>query len=195
MIKIATVQRGNPVLGFLVNTKWQYSSNTTADYEINNKTAVLFLSLKFHACKPEYIFKRLNRLKEFRVTIVMIYIDVLNFELTLRELFSMLPYIIITCKSYEECARYLRGLDIASARPVEVLRCKETSIDQFLISIPKINKTDVINLRKSYHTLQDLFRSPEHVLSRASGIGPTKAHSIIETCKKKFNLPDGSGAE
>lgn len=193
MIKVSRVQQGNPLLSYLNNTLWHYDSNTSADYEINGSTAILFLSLKFHACKPEYIYKRINKIKEFRLKIVLVLIDVPNYNISLRELFNMIPFAIITCRSYEECSRYLRGFDLASMRSAEALRRRETSVEQVLLSIPRVNKTDVSNIRKTCKTVQEVIHTPTIVLSRIPGIGPIKAQLIAEYFKMPFISRSNNG--
>lgn len=186
MIKVSQLQRGNGLLEFLGPATWHYDSAITADYEINQSVAVLFLSLKFHACKPEYIYKRINRLKEARVRLVMVLVDVPNYNLSLRELFSTVPLSIVLCRSHEECARYVRGFDLAERRSYDALRRGQAGVDSFLKAFPGINKTDCAGIRSSYGSVQKLLAAGAVGLAKIPGMGEAKAEGMAKYLKMPF---------
>lgn len=45
------VQRGNPVLKYIRNVKWEYSQDIVPDY-VMGSTCALFISVKFHFRHP-----------------------------------------------------------------------------------------------------------------------------------------------
>jgi DNA repair protein Rad10 len=45
------VQRGNPVLKYIHNVKWEYNSDIIPDY-VMGSTCALFVSVKFHFRHP-----------------------------------------------------------------------------------------------------------------------------------------------
>lgn len=58
-------QRGNPVLEFIENVKWEFlspsvSSSSCADYVLGKATGALFLSLKYHLLHPDYLYARMR---------------------------------------------------------------------------------------------------------------------------------------
>uniref|UniRef100_A0A4W3GJB6 ERCC1-like central domain-containing protein n=1 Tax=Callorhinchus milii TaxID=7868 RepID=A0A4W3GJB6_CALMI len=53
------VRRGNPVLRFIRNVAWEFG-DIVPDYELGPTTCALFLSLRYHNLKPDYIHQRLQ---------------------------------------------------------------------------------------------------------------------------------------
>lgn len=189
MIKVSLLQRGNKLLEYLSSTTWHYDSSCSADYEINFSTLVLFLSLKFHSAKPEYIYKRIAKLKDAKLKILMVLIDTPNYNTTLQVLFRKVPITIVTCKNYDECAKYMKGFDFSTKRGTEVLRRKESGIDNFLQAFPRINKSDSVNIQRSFHTILDFIKADEKEISNIVGIGKNKAQQVQNYLKKPFKKP------
>lgn len=186
MIKVAMLQRGNKLLEYLSTLSWGFDASCSADYEINFSTLALFLSLKFHSAKPEYIQKRLSKLRPAKLRVLIVLIDTPSYNTTLQELFRTISIPIVLCKSYEECAKYIKGFDICSKRSSDVLRRKDSTLENFLEAFPKINKTDAANLQKAYFSLQDLFKSQENKLSNVFGFGKAKSQTFFEILKTPF---------
>ncbi|WUR04084.1 Ercc1-like DNA excision repair protein [Vairimorpha necatrix] len=184
MIKINKKQYANNVISYLTDSSYSFIEDISTDYEINNTISVLFLSLRFHCTKPEYIYKRLNKLKPYKLSIVLLYVDSENFSSTLLELYDKLDATIILGFSNEECARYLKGLDINQNRSINVIRRKEESYETFLTSWPKINTTDSACILKNYHNLKDFFNNLEKDVKNISGIGNTKTSLL----KKYYDM-------
>lgn len=185
MIKVAMCQRGNKLLEFLTTTSFSFDSSVNGDYEVGT-TSLLFLSLKFHATKPEYIHKRIAKWKNSKLRIIMVYVDVHNYHKILEELFATLSITIVVCKNYEECSKYLRGFDICCRRSSQVLRKKESTVDNFLEAFPKMNKTNSEIIQGKFNTLQDFISCDTNSLSVLFGIGTEKARSISSYFKKPF---------
>lgn len=185
MIKVSNLQRGNKILDLLSNSTWSFDSNITSDYEIGNFTSILFLSLKFHVSKPEYIYKRIGRMRKTKLQVLIILLDVANFNTVLEEIFRTIRITIILCKNYDECCRYLKGFDLCSKRTSEVLRKKESSVDNFLEAFPKVNKSNSESIQSAFTNIQDFMRCDEKNLSNLFGIGKEKA----KTLKTYFNKP------
>lgn len=186
MIRVSNTQTGNVLLNYISVSSWVYSSTTTSDYEINYTTSVLFLSLKFHAIKPDYIYQRINKMHLKNLNILIVLLDVPNFNIALRELFKNITITCIVCKTFQECAYYIKGFDKATNKSVEQIRKKSTGIDVFFESIFKINKTDCINLKKHFTNLQHVFRSNKKELSEIQGIGLTKSEIMLKYFKMPF---------
>lgn len=186
MIKVAAIQRGNKLIEYLGTTPWHYDASCSADYEINLSTYILFLSLKFHNAKPEYIHRRIAKLKDARIQVLIVLIDTPNFNTTLQELFRTVSITIVLCRTYEECAKYIRGFEICSKRSSDVLRRKESTINVFLQTLGKVNKTDSVNLQSHFSTLREILMASERELSSVQGIGRTKAEQLKNHLNKPF---------
>lgn len=187
MIIISSKQKGNNVINFLTYSSFTYSDNICTDYEINNNISILFLSLRFHCCKPEYIFKRINKLKPYSLSILLIFIDTKNYLDSLLELQDRIQNLtIILGFSNEECARYLKAFDINQNRSINVLRKKEHKFDTFLESFPKINTSDTACIIEKYKTLKDFFNDIDTNVKNVKGIGQIKIKYLKEFFEKPF---------
>lgn len=186
MIKVSNLQRGNKLLEFLSAAAWHYDGSLTSDYEIGQFIRILFLSLKFHAAKPEYIHKRIKKMKESKLQILLILVDTPNYNTILEELFRTINIKIILCKNYDECSRYLKGFDICSRRTSDILRKKESTLDNFIESFPKINKNNSVILQSAFTNLQDMFGTDENDLSRLFGMSKEKATLFHSYLNKSF---------
>ncbi len=185
MIYVSDTQRGNELLNYLSVSSWVYSSTILADYEINYTTSILFLSLKYFVAKPEYIYERISKIHPKQVNVLLILLDVPNFNLSLRELFKNTQMTCILCRSYQECSYYIKGFSKATNKSFEKIRKKNKGIDAFIESIAKINKTDCINLKTMFSNLQDIFKASKEELSKVPGLGTTKSEMIM----KYFTMP------
>lgn len=183
MIKISQKQRGNPLLNYLSVNSWCYDNNISADYEINNSARVLFLSLKFHACKPEYIYTRMGSIKSGYLILL---IDSPNFNLALRKLYETINnrLRILLCGSYEECAKYIKGFELATRSSFAGLRKRKAGHEAFLEAFPKIDKSNILAIKDNYETIQSLFLGVDE-LEKIPGFGSIKAESI----KMYMNMP------
>lgn len=186
MIKVSPLQNGNNVLTYLSQTSWHYDNAITPDYEINNTVGVLFLSLRFHSCKPEYIHKRVRRLKPYKLGILLIHVDVPNYSSTIRELFNTTPLTMLLGFSTEECSRYIQGLNLSAGRSINAIRRKENDQMAFLSSFPKINKDNVKRVIEEFGTLENFFGKSEDEIEQVRGFGRTKAQSIVRYLNMDF---------
>lgn len=186
MIKVSPLQNGNNVLSYLSQTSWHYDNAVTADYEINNTTAVLFLSLRFHSCKPEYIHKRINKLKPYKLRVLLVHVDVPNYNKTLRELFNTVPLTMVLAFTTEECSRYIQGFNLSGTRSIKAIRRKENDHSTFLRSFPKVNKSDVIQVFERYETLESFFEKSEGEIEVTQGFGKIKAQTITRYLDMEF---------
>ncbi|ORD98478.1 ERCC1 [Hepatospora eriocheir] len=187
MIKVSSVQKGNVVISYLKQRNWQYDHNITCDYEINKTIGVLFLSLKYHVTKPEYVLKRLLKLnKSYRIKILMIHVDVPNYNSVIKPLYDHQDVTIILCKNQEECVEYIKNFEKSNEGSSEILRNKESSIERFLLDIPKVTQSEVNRIRSKYTNLISLMNSKETELTETFGVGKRKAKSILDIFNKKF---------
>lgn len=75
-------QRGNPLLKSISNVPWEYEESIVPDYVMGRTTCALFLSLRYHNLKPDYINQRLKELGKFydlRVLLVQVFYIKISF--------------------------------------------------------------------------------------------------------------------
>ncbi|AFN83937.1 Ercc1-like DNA excision repair protein [Encephalitozoon romaleae SJ-2008] len=186
MIKVSPLQKGNSVLDYLSNATWHYDNSITPDYEVNGSVALLFLSLRFHSCKPEYIYKRINKLKPYKVRVLLVHVDVPNYSKMIRELFRTVSLTMVLGFSVEECSRYIQGFDAAGRRSIDIIRRGSRDEEGFLCSFPKVNKSDVQQILKDCGTLQKFFGKSSEEMERIQGLGKSKAEEIIKYLNMQF---------
>ncbi|ADM12453.1 Ercc1-like DNA excision repair protein [Encephalitozoon intestinalis ATCC 50506] len=186
MIKVSPLQKGNNVLNYLSNASWHYDNSITPDYEINRSTALLFLSLRFHSCKPEYIHKRINKLKPYKVKVLLVHVDIPNYSKTIQELFDTTSLTMVLGFSIDECSRYIRGFDEAGKRSIEAIRRGSHDEEGFLTAFPKVNKSNAQQILKYNGTLLRFFGKSSEEMEKIPGLGKTKSEDIIKYLNMQF---------
>lgn len=176
MIKVSPLQRGNSVLNYLSQTLWHYEDGMTADYEVNGTTGILFLSLRFHSCKPEYIHKRIRRLKAYKLQVLLVHVDVANYNRTVRELLNSVLLTMVLGFSNEECSRYIQGFNVGQS--INAIRRRENDQQGFLGRFPLVNKTDVGEVMSRYGSVGEFLLSGSAEMEKIKGFGKAKAESI-----------------
>jgi DNA excision repair protein ERCC-1 len=76
-IQVNPKQRGNPILKSITNIPWEFNDGIIPDYIVGKTACVLFLSIRYHNLKPDYIHERLKQLgKNFELRVLLVHIDV-----------------------------------------------------------------------------------------------------------------------
>lgn len=193
VIKVNSHQRGNNVLDYLTQVRWSFHDNLKTDYEIEDFISVLFLSLRFHSAKPEYIISRLNDLKPYKVQIIIILIDLRNYEEYLKE-FVAFDQQIFYCFSNDEAAKYLISLDLNAKRSTDLLKQKYSQShferkQEFLSNFPQLNKNDCQILSNGC-SLYSLLIEGGYSDYKKQKISKMKKNIIDEILNMQFNLDD-----
>jgi DNA excision repair protein ERCC-1 len=154
MILVNSNQRGNPILKFI--KQWEHA-DIGPDYQIG-KSAVLFLSIKYHQVHPEYIYNRLGKLHGDVIILCLQDAD----DKSLTELSIMgvdLGFTLLVSWSEEECANYLVLMNTMQSKSPEMIR-GSTELDPFLklsnslTEIKTMNKTDVVTLTANFSVFE-----------------------------------------
>lgn len=76
-IQVNPKQRGNPLLKAITNTPWEFNESIIPDYIVGKTGCVLFLSIRYHNLKPDYIHERLKQLgKSFELRVLLVHVDI-----------------------------------------------------------------------------------------------------------------------
>lgn len=185
-MKVSPLQKGNGVLGYLSGVPWHYDGSITPDYEISGSVGLLFLSLRFHSCKPEYIHKRINGLKAYKSRVLLVHVDIPNYGKAVRELFDTTPLTMVLGFSVEECSRYIMGFHLAGRRSVEVIRRGTGDSEGFLCKFPLVNKSDAKQILGECGTLVGFLARPGKEMERIQGVGRAKAEEIGKYLDMRF---------
>ncbi|EPR79464.1 Ercc1 DNA repair protein [Spraguea lophii 42_110] len=188
MILVSTSQKGNGILNYITKSLWSYSPNIKSDYEVDGDISILFLSLRFHLCKPDYIYKKIKI--KYNLKILLLLVDIPNYELLITELFEFCDFYdttIILSYSNEEAARYIQSFDLNKKRTENIIQKKEGDHKmRFLCGIPKITKEDAVNLEMKYKNIKNIINSSGEELKGINNMGDKKIKSMKEYWEMSF---------
>lgn len=191
MIQVSIKQKGNNILEYLKDVKWSYNDKITTDYEINGIISIVFLSMRFHLCKPDYIYDKFKSQRKYKTQILLVLVDVLNYEKCSEELFFIsneYNFTMILSFSNEEAGKYIKSF--SQQKNINLIRKKsytnEEKITEFFTSFPKINKSDAKQIINNNKSIYDFFKNMENIKS-ITGIGKKKIDSLNEYLDKKFD--------
>ena len=112
-ITVSRRQQGNPLLKYIRNVRWQYG-DIIPDYVLGQSTAALFLSLRYHLLKPEYVHTRMKELpKSYRLRILLVHVDTEDAVEPLAQVTRAAignDFTLFCGFNNAECARYLEIL-------------------------------------------------------------------------------------
>ncbi|XP_059818044.1 DNA excision repair protein ERCC-1 [Hypanus sabinus] len=193
-IVVSPRQRGNPVLKFIRNVPWEFGE-VNADYVLGPCTCALYLSVRYHCLKPDYIHHRLRLLgKDFTLRLLLVHVDTKNPHDILKELarISILAdCTLILAWSAEEAGRYLESYKVYENKPADILKERVeqdflSKITDCLTTVKSVNRTDCITLISTFKTLSGIIEAPTEELSLCPGLGPQKAQRIHDLLREPF---------
>ncbi|XP_025070101.1 DNA excision repair protein ERCC-1, partial [Alligator sinensis] len=193
-IIVRPCQRGNPVLKFVRNVPWEFG-DVVPDYVLGQSTCALFLSLRYHNLKPDYIHERLRRLgRTFALQILLLQVDVKDPHKALKELAKiciLADCTLVLAWSPEEAGRYLETYKAYEQKPPDLLMEK---VDQDFLSqmtncftsVKSVNKTNTLSLLSAFGSLASITQASREDLSLCPGIGPQKAKRLFDVLHEPF---------
>lgn len=188
-------QRGNPLLKSITSIPWEYDDNIIPDYVMNRTTCALFLSLKYHNLKPDYINERLKLLgKLYDLRVLLVQVDLEDPHHALKHLTRVCLLCDLTLMlawSPHEAGKIIETYKIYEHKPPDLIMEKQetdpqTKIINALASIRSVNRTDAATLLSTFGSLKNIIRASKESLSLCPGIGPQKASRIQLVLKQPF---------
>lgn len=77
VIQVNPKQRGNPLLKSISSIPWEYNDQIIPDYVVGKSACVLFLSIRYHNLKPDYLHERLKEIgKNYELRVLLVHVDV-----------------------------------------------------------------------------------------------------------------------
>lgn len=210
-IQVAQSQKGNPLLDSpsMKMTSWSYSGLVLLDYYINATIQVLFLSLKYHKLRPEYVWRRIEKLKggtsstdvdanDQSLRVLLVVVDIDSPQDALRSLLVICvkhDLTLVIAWSFEEAGNYIAYLkqnEMARSKVVSSIQGIKkgdynSHILETLTTVRAVNKTDVANLLANCKSFKDivLASANEDGLDQIPGLGQRK----VENLKAVFSNP------
>lgn len=203
-IQVSKSQKGNPLLQDLKSVSWEFNANLKKfDYLINSTTFIMFLSLKYHKLRPEYLYNKMGKTQSLQggqdvnLRILLVLVDIENSDDILREVNKVCllnNFSLVLSWSFEEAATYLTYLkqfelsntekSIIRGQPANMTYSQ--SLHDCLTTVRGVNKTDAVNLISKFGSFQNLVNSSSADQELGvQGMGDVK----VERLRRAFTEP------
>ncbi|XP_077974153.1 DNA excision repair protein ERCC-1-like [Styela clava] len=193
-------QRGNPVLDNICNVPWQYADKDAGmvpDYIMSATSCCLFLSLRYHALKPNYIYDRIQALRksgQFSIRVLLGLVDVKEPAHAVKELAKaalVSEMTLLLAFSNEEAGTYLETFKAYRNKPADLIQTKikkefTARLAETLSSVKSVNSTDAHTLLSNYKNLSNVAKATEHDLALLPGLGGLKAKRLHDIFRQPF---------
>lgn len=211
-VQVAQSQKGNPLLECpsMKMTPWTFSGQILLDYYINATNQVLFLSLKYHKLRPEYIWRRITKLKggtsssdidvnDQALRVLLVVVDIDSPQDSLRSLLVICiknDLTLVIAWSFEEAGNYIAYLKLnemarskvaSSIQGVKKADYNSQILDT-LTTVRAVNKTDVANLLANCKSFREivLASTNEDGLKQIPGLGNRKVQNLNAVFSNPF---------
>lgn len=189
-------QRGNPVLDHLKQIDWIYEDDIKADFVTGATSCVLFLTLKYHQLRQDYIYNRIAKVgRDFELRVLLVEVNVENPTEVLQELTKLAihhDYALIVAWSPAEAADYLRELKRRERSSGETLKGAvkteyQDQLAEVLGKVRGINRTNAQNLSTTYGSFRQIVRQAASV-GALEGFGDKKSDLFKQVVSEPFTV-------
>ncbi|KAI5735004.1 hypothetical protein M8J77_013052 [Diaphorina citri] len=197
-------QKGNPLLKHIGKVPWEYDDSIIPDYVMGRTTCALFLSIKYHALKPDYIadrIKALGKLYELRVLLVMVDSKDPHHALKyLTRVCLLCDLTLMLAWSPEEAGEMIETYKVFENKPPDLIMEKQdvdphSKLVSALTTIRSVNKTDATTLLSTFGSLEAIVKASKDSLSLCPGLGPSKASRLYNVLHQPFLVSDNSASQ
>lgn len=212
-VQVANSQKGNPLLEspLMKLTPWTYLGQILLDYYINATLQILFLSLKYHKLRPEYVWRRIEKLKggtsteqeqhvsDQALRVLLVVVDIDSPQDTIRHLLGICmkqDLSMIVAWSFEEAGNYIayfKQNELANSKvdlSIQGLKKADFNLNIVLAltTVRAVNKTDVANLLANYKLFKNivLLASLDQGLGDIQGLGERKVVNLQRAFTEPF---------
>ncbi|KAK6355873.1 ssDNA endonuclease and repair protein rad10 [Orbilia javanica] len=211
-IIVNTRQKGNPLLPYIKNVSWEYG-DIPADYLPNPRTAMLFLSLKYHRLHPEYIYTRIKSLGQaYPLRVLLVLVDTEQHTDPLKELTKagiIHNLTIMLAWSPAEAGRYVELYKTLEKTPPTMIKERQKEdymgrVEDVVTSVKGVNKTDALGLIMMFGSMRAAVNASEEQVGLVPGWGEKKTRRWCAAVRENFRVggailkkrdEDGSGGE
>lgn len=188
-------QRGNPLLKSICNVPWEFDETIVPDYVMGRTVCALFLSLRYHNLKPEYINERLKFLgKLYDLRVLLVQVDMKDPHHSLKHLTRvclLADLTLMVAWSPEEAGRIIETYKIYQNKPPDMIMEKQESdphlkLANALTTVRSINKTDATTLLSTFGSLGKIIKASQDSLALCPGLGPQKASRLYKALHQPF---------
>lgn len=209
-VQVANSQKGNPLLEspLMKQTPWTYNGQILSDYYINATLQVLFLSLKYHKLRPEYVWRRIEKLKGGTATdtlvtdqalrVLLVVVDIDSPQETIRHLIGICvkqDISMVVAWSFEEAGNYIayfKQNELATsqiASSIQGIKKGDYNLNivSTLTTVRAVNKTDVANLLANCKSFKNVvLQALDERLGDIPGLGDRKVKNLKAVFSEPF---------
>ncbi len=164
-------------------------SISPAHYLMYDSCCAMFLSVKYHVIYPNYIYDKLNELRNsYQLKVLLVLVDHIEFQSSLKELTKLAirtNCTLMLAWSYEEAANYLENYKLFAERTPDIIMGKLNAnsdvsqtpyqcLVEAFTSIKSINKTDAVSLISTFDTFENIVKTDEEELTLCPGMASLK---------------------
>ena len=194
-------QSANKLLKHLRIPYQMTDSISPAHYLMFDSCCAMFLSLKYHVIYPNYIYDKLNELRNaYQLKVLLVLVDHIEFQSTLKELTKLAirtNCTLILAWSYEEAANHIENYRNFADKNADIIMGKQGSNSEAnqsayeclidaLTSVKSINKTDAVSLISTFDSFENIVKSDDDQLIVCPGMAALKAQRLRQLLRKPF---------
>lgn len=192
-IIIRRVQEKNPLLKHIKNVPWEFGE-ILPDFLVGQTTCALFLSIRYHIEKPNYLHERVRELTgKYRLRILLVLVDRTDQDILggLAKFCVTYNLCLLLSWSLAEAARYLETFKAYEHKTPEQLQERTakdymSQLTTVLTSIRSVNRSDVVTLASTFGCLQDIARASLDDVRLCPGFGDRKAERLFAILDEPF---------
>ncbi|CDU16205.1 hypothetical protein YYC_04888 [Plasmodium yoelii 17X] len=191
---ISPRQKLNPVLKKINRVQYKFNE-IVPDFLIGKNNACLFISMKYHRLKPNYLKARIETLtNKYNNRILLCLVDIDNIENPLGEI-NQLAFCynmtLILCWDNNECARIIEDYKIFEKNFSYIKNNKNFSTNQekiheLLKKIRCINSSDCFTITNKFKNFSAIAKAKKEDFVNCSGLGNKKIQSLLSTFSDPF---------
>lgn len=203
VIQVNRKQTGNDLLKHITRCPHTFA-DIEPDYVMGRTTCAFFLSIRFHALHPNYIYERINRLGEnYDLRVLLVIVDHVEHKSYLKELSKLSirsNLTLMLCWTIEDAAMYLEKYKLSEDKPADTIMEKPTNyeyeeaLDQYMIDAlaesKSINRTDATSIVALFDTFRRISTAAPEELSICPGVGMQKAQRLYELLHRRMKRCD-----
>ncbi|CZT98046.1 hypothetical protein PFAG_00177 [Plasmodium falciparum Santa Lucia] len=192
---ISLRQKLNPVIKKIKRVRYKFN-NIIPDFLVGKNNACLFISMKYHRLRSNYLKARIETLSnKYNNRILLCLVDMENIENSLGEINQLsfsFNMTLILCWSNEECARVIEDFRIYEKKISYIIKKKisssnqEEKIHELLKKIRCIHTTDCITLTTKFKNFKNIIQAKKEDLISCSGLGIKKIQALMATFNDPF---------
>lgn len=190
---ISNRQKMNPVVKKINRVRYKFNS-IVPDFLVGKNNACIFISMKYHRLKPNYLKARIETLQnKYTNRILLCLIDIDNIDNVLGEINQYAFFsncTLLLCWSIEECARVLEDFK-TNEKKFQSIKNKiyskhDEKISDVLKKIRCINSNDTLTLMKKFGNFKNIVQAKKNDLINCPGLGSKKISTLLMTFNDPF---------